>query len=319
MERPLSEIGRLRLSQYKSGSSTPFLDLRYVSVTAGRFMLPLWFAIVAVHRVFAFVSQGWVGIDVRIYREAALVLLAGGNPWEVLPSGAHFAAPPPTLLFFLPTAFVPLPVAWVAVTAICLASGVFVIRRLDLPIWWVLFPPLVEATIVGNPDPCVLALLLTTGPAAGLGGALKAYAVIPLLAQRRWIALAVAIGAFAVCLPLCVMFLDARESVIHGLTTQAVGLSAWGTWLLVPAVAALVLLRDRGAEWLAVPLLWPATQSHYAVIAMPALRSSPVAAAVMALAIPLAPVAAVGLMVARTLATRAGTDRLLPNRVMIET
>jgi hypothetical protein len=281
-------------------------------------MLPLWFAIVAVDRVIAFASQGWIGVDVRIYREAALVLLAGGNPWELLPSGAHFAAPPPTLLFFLPTAFVPLPVASVAIIAMCMASGVFVVRRLDLPVWWLLFPPLVEATIVGNPDPCVLALLLTTGPAAGLGGALKAYAVIPLLAQRRWIALAVAISAFALCLPLCAMFLHARESVVHGLTTQAVGLSAWGTWLLVPAVAALVILRNRGAEWLAVPLLWPATQGHYAVIAMPALRSSPVAAAVMALAIPLAPVAAVGLMVARTLVARPISARWLPHRVMIE-
>jgi hypothetical protein len=146
----------------------------------------------------------------------------------------------------------------------------------------------------------------------------QAYAVIPLLAHRRWIALAAATGAFAACLPLCAMFLQARESVILGLTTQAVGLSAWGTWLVVPAVAALVMLRDRGAEWLAVPALWPATQSHYAVIAMPALRSSPMAAAVMALAIPLAPVAAVGLIVARALVARPISARSLPHRVMIE-
>jgi hypothetical protein len=62
---------------------------------------------------------------------------------------------------------------------------------------------------------------------------------------------------------------------------------------MAPAVLALYVLRRHGAEWLVVPTLWPYTQSHYATLAMPALKSSRLAAAIMSLAIPLAPVVAV--------------------------
>ena len=239
------------------------------------------------------VAQGLVGIDLRIYRDAATVALNGGNPWSETPGGGYFAAPPPTLLFYLPTALVSLPVATAAAVAIGIASGLWIIRRLDLPWWWLLFPPLVESIVTGNPDAPVLALVLLTGPAAGLGAGLKAYAVIPLLAQRRWRAIVVWFAVVALSLPLWPDFIASLETVGHAVTEQAVGLSAWATWAMVPAIGALYLLRRDGAEWLAVPTLWPYTQSHYATLAMPALKSSRLAAAIMSLAIPLAPVVAV--------------------------
>jgi hypothetical protein len=282
-------------------------DLGFVAATAARIALPVWFAIIAVDRIVTFVAHGWVGVDVRIYREAATVALAGGNPWDVLPSGAYFAAPPPTLLFYLPAALVPLPIAVAGWTVVGIASGLFCIRRLGLPLWWLLFPPLVEAIVVGNPDPAVLAFLLLSSPAAGLGAALKTYGAIPLVVERRWRALAVAAAIVVVSAPLWGLFLAARETVAHSLASQAVGLSGWGTFLIVPAMGALVILRDRGAEWLAVPALWPFTQGHYAVMAMPALRASRLGAAVMALSIPLAPVAAVVLMASEEMVrTRRG-------------
>jgi len=255
--------------------------------------LPVWFLIISADRVATAVAQGTVGIDLRIYRDAATLALNGGNPWNATPGGGYFAAPPPTLLFYLPTAFVSLPLATIAAIAIGVASGVWIIRRLDLPGWWLLFPPLVESIVAGNPDAPVLALVLLKGPAAGLGAGLKAYAAIPLLAQRRWRAIAVSCAVVALSLPLWPDFIASLDTIGQAFSNQTVGLSAWATLAMVPAVVALYLLRRDGAEWLIVPTVWPYTQSHYATLAMPALKSSRLAAAIMSLAIPLAPVVAV--------------------------
>ena len=277
--------------------------------TSQRFALPVWFLIISVDRVVTAVAQGTVGIDLRIYRDAATLALNGGNPWSATPGGGNFAAPPPTLLFYLPTALVSLPVAMVATGVIGITSGLWIIRRLDLPWWWLLFPPLVESIVTGNADAPVLALVLLPGPAAGLGAGLKAYAAIPLLAQRRWRAIAVSLTVVALSLPLWPDFIASLEAVASSLDAQAVGLSAWATWAMVPAVGALYFLRRDGAEWLAVPVLWPYTQSHYATLAMPALKSSRLAAAIMSFAIPFAPVVAVVVLAAQvTLRGRADED-----------
>jgi hypothetical protein len=269
------------------------LRLDFVLESTARLALPVWFLIISVDRVITLVMQGRFGLDLRLYRDAAILALDGGNPWRTLPGGGSFAAPPPTLLFYLPTAFVSLPVATAAAMIIGIGSAFWIVRRLDLPWWWLAFPPLVESIVVGNPDASVLALVLITGPAAGLGAALKVYAAIPLLAQRRWRALAVTVGLFALSLPLWPEYVASLETVRQALAAQAITLSAWASWALVPAMGALYALRRHGAEWLVVPAVWPYTQGHYATIAMPALKSSRLAAAIMSLAIPLAPVAAV--------------------------
>ena len=256
-------------------------------------MLPVWFLIISVDRVATAVHRVWSASTCGSTGTRRRWPLNGGNPWSETPGRGYFAAPPPTLLFYLPTTFVSLPVATVAAVAIGIASGVWIIRRLDLPWWWLLFPPLIEAIITGNADAPVLALVLIPGAAGGLGAGLKAYAAIPLIAQRRWRAVAVWLGVIALSLPLWPDFIASFDTVASSLDAQAVGLSAWATWAMIPAVGALYLLRRDGAEWLAVPTLWPYTQSHYATLAMPALKSSRLAAAIMSLAIPLAPVLAV--------------------------
>jgi hypothetical protein len=64
--------------------------------------------------------------------------------------------------------------------------------------------------------------------------------------------------------------------------------SAWRFPPLVPfAVAALVVLRHRGAEWLAIPAVWPGTQLFYHVFALPTVRDKPWLAALLALPMPL--------------------------------
>jgi hypothetical protein len=269
------------------------LRLDFVLESTARLALPVWFLIISVDRVITLVMQGRFGLDLRLYRAAAIVALDGGNPWSAFPGGGFFAAPPPTLLFYLPTAFVSLPVATAAAMIVGIGSALWIVRRLELPWWWLAFPPLVESIVVGNPDAEVLALVLVAGPVAGLGAALKVYAAIPLLAQRRWRALAVTVGVFALSLPLWPDYVASLETVRQALAAQAVTLSAWASWVLVPAIVALYALRRHGSEWLVVPAMWPYTQAHYATIAMPALKSSRLAAAIMSLAIPLAPVAAV--------------------------
>ena len=47
------------------------------------------------------------------------------------------------------------------------------------------------------------------------------------------------------------------------------------------------ILRHKGAEWFAVPAVWPATQFYYVSMAMPAVISMPLAAAALALPVPL--------------------------------
>ena len=107
-----------------------------------------------------------VGIDGRLYYRAAQTWLAGGDPWTAYtatntrpPSGQYihemFVGPPPTVLAFVPFVWIPetlFVVGWLAVTV---AAAVYTIRRLGLPIWWLLFPPLMEGLIAALSSPDV--------------------------------------------------------------------------------------------------------------------------------------------------------------------
>ena len=272
------------------------LDLDFVRLTVLRWLLPLFFTISSALTLAQFAAHGFIGIDARLYRQAAAAAISGGNPWAVHADGTAFAGPPPTLMFYLPTALVPEQLATVLVIIVGVVAGVWAVRRLELPLWWLLFPPLFEALIVGNPDALVLALLLVRNPLAGLAAGLKIYALIPLVYQRRWRAVAVAAIVAACSLPLVALFLSNLGAVSTVLDEQTADLSAWGSWVLIPTIGALFVLRRRGAEWLAVPALWPNTQRHYAALSLPAVKDSPIGAAVMSLGIPLAPAVAVMLM-----------------------
>lgn len=277
-------------------SIAPSIDWRFVSRAFTRSLLPLWFGVYSLLIFDNLAAHGFVFIDIAIYREAALLALGGHNPWAATVAGVQFAGPPPSVLFAIPTALVPLPVAIVVMTGVLLGSAVWAVRRLGLPLWWVLFPPIAESIIVGNTDVLVLALLLVRGPMAGLAPVAKVYAAIPLLAQRRWRPLAVAVALSVFSAPLWADFLEGLPLVTGALAGQTEGFSAWGTWFLVPVVAALWVMRRRGVEWLVVPALWPYTQTHYAAISLPVVAGYPVAAAIMGLQIPLAPAVAVVLI-----------------------
>lgn len=271
------------------------IDWRYVARNVARPLLPMWFAAYAVLMLYNYGNHGFLFLDIAVYREAAITALAGGDPWAAQVGGLRFAAPPPTLLLFLPFALVPLEVATAVVTAILAGAAIWSIQRLQLPWWWLLFPPLFECLIVGNPDALVLAFLLVRGPLAGLAIVAKVYGVIPLIYQRRWGALAVGCGLAALTLPLWPAFLASLTAINSSLDSQSEGFSAWGTWWMLPTVLALWVLRRKGAEWLVVPGLWPHTQIHYAAMSLPVMRRYPVAAAIVGLGTP--PAAALAVIV----------------------
>lgn len=269
------------------------LDVRFVLRTAGSMALPVWFLVSAVLTTAVYVRDDLIGIDTIVYREAAVAALSGNDPWAVTVSGYAFAGPPPTLLLYLPFALLPIAVSHVLATLIGVGATVFAVRRLRLPLWWVIFPPLFEGVLVGNPDPWVLALLLLRGPAAGLAVVGKVYAMIPLLLQRRSKAVLLAVAVCLLSAPWWGYFLSSAGSIEATLDDQSLGVSAFGTIVMVPTIAALWILRRDGAEWLIVPALWPHTQLHYAAMSLTVVSRYPIAAAIIGLSTPLAPALAV--------------------------
>jgi hypothetical protein len=252
------------------------------------------FVILTGQEVLGAYTRGFFGLDLRIYRAAAMAVLQGGDPWSAGAEGFRFAATPPTLLAYIPAAVLNESVGIAIYGLATVFAAVFVVRRLELPIWWLLFPPLAESVIVLNPDVLVIALLLSSRRVAWLAVVLKIYAVIPLALQRRWVAVVVGCAASIVALPLWLAFLEQRGPITDALASQSLGgISAWGSWLVIPTTIALLILRGRGAAWLVVPALWPFTQLHYATIAMPAARRSPTLAFLLSFAIPMFPAYAV--------------------------
>lgn len=270
-------------------------DWRFIRATIVHWFLPIWFAIFAGLTLRHFAVHDIIGQDLRIYRHAAEVALAGGNPWALEPGLYPYAAPPPTILMYVPLTFLPLPIATVLAMGGALLAAGWAIRSLGLPLWWLLFPPLFDALIVGNPDALVLPLLLVKGPLAGLAVVFKVYALVPLLLQRRVGAIALGVAVSLLSLPLVPTFI-ASLSTVRSVLDLSSDLSAWGTWLMLPVLVALYLLRRHGAEWLVVPALWPNTQSQYGTMALPAVSRFPLAAALIGLNTPLLPPIAVIVM-----------------------
>jgi len=227
--------------------------------------------------------------------------LGGGDPWTAYtttnawpPSGQYihflFTGPPPTVLAFVPFAWMPeslFVVGWLALTVV---AAVYTLRRLHLPAWWLLFPPMAQGILVANPHVVCLALLLSGSPWLGaLAAPMKAYAMIPMIGERQWRALAVLAVAVAISVvafwPLWSQYL-ADYSQVQGWLVGAThgGFSATRDVRLFAitagALCLLALVDRRAAGWLAVPALWPISQFFYATFALPVI--TPALAAVLA-------------------------------------
>jgi hypothetical protein len=243
--------------------------------------LPAWFVVIDALWI---AKPDALAIDARHYQRAASAWLAGGDPWAVTESGIPYAAGPHTLLFYAPTSVLPVTVATWLWMALGIAGSVWLVRRLGLPIWWLAFPPLFHSMWNGNPQTIALALLVqgsVLGAVIAVG--LKLYAAIPLLARWRHLVIALAVLAVVTLVLPWQLYLDRGLGVGSHLQTAWNG-SAWRIPVLViPTLLALWVLRRRGAEWFAVPAVFPATQFYYVAMALPAIVGRPIVAALLAL------------------------------------
>ena len=286
--------------------------------------LPFWFLGWDALRLYqvGLVQRGldfsWFGRDFRIYRNAALELLAGRDPFGAFApwNGVdwHFAAPPIAAQAFVPFALVP---EWLGLAVFATLSATvlcFALRRLGLPLWWILFPPVVEGLTAMNPQILVVGLLVigTSWPSV-VAAWLKVYALIPMVARRQFKAVAIVAASMVVSVAISPgpwSEYIARYGEISGrlMSESQGGVSATlflnpqvlplGEGLVIVGIVAvlvlLVAVRDvRSAGWLAVPLLWPAAEYHYATFALPIARRI----STWILAVPLVPTYLVGLMV----------------------
>jgi len=256
--------------------------------------------------VFLFIDLYWTlgvqglitfpyGVDGAVYSGAARAWLTGMDPWRVTVEGLRFAGPPPTLILYVPFAFLPTAASVALLLVADLVAIRFALRRLRLAWWWILFPPILQGLMSVNPDPIVVACLVARHPALqALGPVVKVYGLFPLAGERRVAAfvgagLALAISAWLLPWGLFVQDLPVIASTLE---TQGANVSAYSVPLLLPiGLLALWRFGSRRAGWLAVPVIWPHTQLHYATISLPAM--TPLIAVGFSLPIPGAPAVAV--------------------------
>jgi len=250
-----------------------------------RIGLPAWFIVIDVLWILKPIT---FAIDARHYQKAAAAWLSGGDPWQTYEMGVRYASGPHTLLFYAPTSFVPFDLAvtlWMVAGA---AAAVWVVRRLDVPLWWVAFPPLMHAIWNGNPQTIMLALLLVGHPLASAAAAgLKLYAMVQLLFQPRHFIVAGALLAVTLLILPWQLYLANGGGVADHLNDAWNGSAARFPLLLIPTVAALWILRAKGGQWWSIPAVWPATQFYYVATVLPAVAKRPVLAAFTAIPVPL--------------------------------
>jgi hypothetical protein len=280
-------------------------------------IVPLAFAVGSSQTVLiAFLEPRILGAHALLYTDAARAWLSGGDPWQVGQPGAIFGGPPTLFLPYVP--FVALPrdvtrLAWVVGAAVL--SG-WSLRRLGLPAYWIAFPPIVQAIVLGHPEFLVLWLLVlglsprTWGRLSGLAALVKPYAGLALLAERRWAAIGIGLVVLVVTLPILpwARFVTELPQISATIAGQAHGDSTFGDPLLmVAAVVALGSLGLRRALWLATPLLWPFAQPTYKVMTVPQL--TPLLATFWALPVPGATLAGI---VVEAVLVAIGRRRELP-------
>jgi hypothetical protein len=246
-----------------------------------RIGLPAWF--IAIDLLWI-AKPETLGIDARHYQRAASAWLAGGNPWAVTEAGVAYASGPHTLLFYAPTSLLPLQVSVAVWMLLGVAASIWLVRRLRLPAWWLLFPPLAHAMWNGNPQNVALALLVAGGPiAATLAVGIKLYCGVPLLWRWRDAVVAGLVLLVALVVLPWQLYVEEGLGISNHLVTAWNGSAYRLPILIPPTVVALWILRRQGAEWYAVPVLWPATQFYYVGMALPALVGRPYVAAALAL------------------------------------
>jgi hypothetical protein len=229
------------------------------------------------------------------FRRRAYV--SGGDPWNLNGSwlSFEFSGLPPTVLAFVPFALMPSEIVRISWVLISVIAAIYVVRRLHLQWWWLLFPPLVSTVWLGNPHGAALALILSG--AAGLAPRLKVYAVVPLPLLAHWrplLACAIVFVTTILIAPgLWAEYVANAELISARLIFQAEGFSAYQYPAIALLTAALLVtaFSRREIAWLLIPSLWPATSFLYSSLALPV--AQPLLAGILAIPLRGSPVVAV--------------------------
>jgi hypothetical protein len=209
---------------------------------------------------------GAFGLDALIYRAGAAEVLSG-DPWTAGNRGWAFSAPPLEAFAFLPATLIPadlFAIGWVMVSAV---AAVVIVRRLELPAWWLAFPPLIAGVVLGNPAIVGMAAILTGWKVVGL----------VLRPQLLLVASWRAVGIFAVlsllALALRPDFIDVARNLVTSYGIQSgTPVNLWGSPLMVPALMSLALLwrvDRKAAAWLVMPAVGPAMGWYGYAMVMP--------------------------------------------------
>jgi hypothetical protein len=295
-----------------------------VAALAKRWLLPVWFVLLSAGTLFL-LGLDAIGVDARIYYRGSEAWLQGHDPWEAFASYTvsygtnyyHYAGLPSTVVLLAPGALLPEGLfvgLWLALTV---ASAVFIVRRCGLPAWWLLFPPLAEGIWSGNPGIVLLAMLLSGKTVLeGLAPVLKIYAAGPLalLPRARSFALGLGFGLATVIIApgLWWSYIQELPRVSARLLSESAG--GYGASqspilfvVTLVAVAVLFFIDRRAAAFLAVPALWPVSEFHYSIFAMP--FATPLLGALLAIPIRGLPAVAICLYVAVRVVRRRAAAR----------
>ncbi|HEY5436855.1 MAG TPA: hypothetical protein VIK13_16635, partial [Candidatus Limnocylindrales bacterium] len=276
------------------------MNWRFVADRGTHAALAVLFLIISVRHWYSAWTASWLGLDAQIYYRGSAAWLAGGNPWEALGyfqgHPAHYSALPTTVVLLAPFSLLPEQLFVAGFIAASALAAVYIVRKLELPWYFLAFPPIFQGVQSGNPNVIVLALLLSGRPVLeAFAPLLKVYAGIPLvlLGRRRSVMWTIAFGAVTLlAFPLWVTYLGHFGEYSSRLVIEASGgfsATSLGPVAIVAALVSLLVLwrLDRtSASWLAVPAVWPATQFHYSIFAMPLMRSRPWLAALLAVPYP---------------------------------
>jgi hypothetical protein len=243
-----------------------------------------WFARWAWYTVHKqFILGGKLAVDAHIYYRGAHAWVNGLDPWNAVASSAdyrfHFAAPPPSVILFAPFTPIPEQVFATGFMMLSIAAAFYILRRVHLPAWWIAFPPLLIGALSGNPVVIGVACALTGSRwLAPIGVAAKIYVGGGMLAERRWMALAVTafvmLATVILFWPLWHQYLVDYSSISSTIGAESIGgYSATRSiplFVVTAAMMAILAVIDfRAACWLAVPALAPFTEFHASIFALP--------------------------------------------------
>jgi hypothetical protein len=145
------------------------VNWRFVADRGTHGALAVLFLIISVRLGYNAWTTSWLGIDAHIYYRGSAAWLAGGNPWEalgyiIMGQPLHYAALPTTVVLLAPFALLPEEVFVVGFIAASALAAAYIVRKLELPWYFLAFPPLFQGVQSGNPNVILFALLLCGRP-----------------------------------------------------------------------------------------------------------------------------------------------------------